>query len=103
MCPFTRPLVFDYCHTNLNTDIHLGKILLRLPQSLNNLSPDQFYAKYGHPRYEPVERIDSQPLPAGVPTYGLVPVWLGKGSEQISLSEASILLTDFGEVDIRLR
>jgi serine/threonine protein kinase len=33
----------------------------------------------------------------GVPSHAIVPVWLGKDSELISLPEARILLTDFGE------
>ncbi|KAK9369044.1 kinase-like domain-containing protein [Lipomyces kononenkoae] len=46
---------------------------------------------------EPIVRLDNQSLPRGVPRYGVLPVWLGKKSELISLPEAKIILTDFGE------
>lgn len=42
-------------------------------------------------------RLDGQSLPEGVPTYAIVPVWLGTGSESITLSQAHVRLTDFGE------
>lgn len=81
----------------IDLDIHLGNILLPLPRSIDDLSPDQLYAQYGKPKYEPIIRLDDQPLPTGVPTHGIPPIWLGKNSEHIPLSEASILLDDFGE------
>ncbi|KZF24079.1 kinase-like protein [Xylona heveae TC161] len=80
-----------------HADLHLGNILLRLPASIQRLSPAQFYEKYGQPSHEPVVRFDNQTLPQGVPTHGIMPVWLGDGSENISLSEAEIFLTDYGE------
>lgn len=46
---------------------------------------------------EPVVRFDGQELPAGIPTHGTVPVWLGKPSDEVRLLEAKILLIDFGE------
>ncbi|GIJ82105.1 hypothetical protein Asppvi_000608 [Aspergillus pseudoviridinutans] len=46
---------------------------------------------------EPVERLDQRPLPNGVPSHAVVPVWLGKASEHISPSEAQIVVTDYGE------
>lgn len=78
-------------------DIHLGNTLLRLHERIDDLSPDQFYEKYGMPYTEPITRFDNQPLPNGVPTHGVVPSWLGKRSELISPSEAKIFITDFGE------
>jgi serine/threonine-protein kinase SRPK3 len=81
----------------IELDLHPGNILLRLPQSLDSLSLDQFYEKYGEPNPEPVVRLDNQPLPTGVPTHAIMPVWLGKENELITLSEARIFLTDFGE------
>lgn len=35
--------------------------------------------------------------PKGVPTHGIMPVFMGKESEKVSLAESGILLTDFGE------
>ncbi|KAJ9300189.1 hypothetical protein DTO271G3_2306 [Paecilomyces variotii] len=46
---------------------------------------------------KPVAHLDNKPLPPGVPTHGIIPVWLGEASEKTTLSEARILLTDFGE------
>lgn len=42
-------------------------------------------------------RLDGQPLPPGVPSYGVVPAWLGKKANEIIPSEAHVLLSDFGE------
>lgn len=64
---------------------------------MDNLSPEELYEKYDQPYLEPITRLDSQPLPPGVPTHGIVPVWLGVDSEDVSLHEASIILSDFGE------
>lgn len=38
-----------------------------------------------------------QVLPAGVPSHIVVPAWFGAPSEDISLPESSVLITDFGE------
>ncbi|RKK69660.1 hypothetical protein BFJ69_g12514 [Fusarium oxysporum] len=79
-------------------DLHLGNLLLRLPASLNNLSIDQLYAKFGAPKLEPIARLDGsvEPLPTGVPSYAVLPVWLGLPSDDISLCDAKLLLSDFG-------
>lgn len=78
-------------------DLHLGNILLRFPKSIDNLSPEEFYDKYGKPDKQPVARVDRAPLPEGIPTHGVKSACLGKKSEHISLSDAGIFLSDFGE------
>lgn len=78
-------------------DIHVGNVLLRLPQRKLDVSPNQLYAQYGQPTYEPIGRLDNEPLAKCVPSHGTKPVWLGKDSELITLSEASIFLSDSGE------
>lgn len=45
---------------------------------------------------DPVTSFKNEPLPVGVPTHGVVSVWLGKKSSLLSLSEANIFLSDFG-------
>lgn len=75
----------------------MGNILLRLPKSINNLPPEELYQQYGLPDLERISRIDGQPLPPGVPTHGVVSIWLGKDSEDVTPTEASITLSDFGE------
>ncbi|KAK1950765.1 hypothetical protein LY78DRAFT_708449 [Colletotrichum sublineola] len=71
---------------------------LDLPPSLNDLSVDQLYAKFGAPEPEPVVRLDknSTSLAAGVPLYAVPTVWLGKVSNEITIKEAKLLLSDFG-------
>ncbi|OJD23657.1 CMGC/SRPK protein kinase [Blastomyces percursus] len=81
----------------VHADLHTGNIMLRLPNSMDELSPEQLYEKYGRPNIEPIVRLDGKPLPDGVPTHGVVPIWLGKESELVTLTEAKIFLTDFGE------
>ncbi|KAI3528618.1 SRPK2 bound unphosphorylated [Colletotrichum abscissum] len=79
-------------------DLHLGNLLLRLPPSLNDLSVDQLYAKFGAPEPEPVVRLDknSTSSAAGVPSYAVPTVWFGKASDEITIKEAKLLLSDFG-------
>lgn len=71
--------------------------MFRLPNSIDELSPEELYQRYGHLNVEPFVRLDGKSLSDGVPTHGVVPIWLGKESELIILSEAKILVTDFGE------
>lgn len=78
------------------TDLHLGNILLQLPAGLDSLSAEQLYEKYGAPEPEPVVRLDGNPLPPGVPSYGVPPLWLGDRCERILLSDAKLVLADFG-------
>jgi len=81
------------------TDIHLKNVLLKLSSSINELSIDELYKKYGDPETVPITRCDGQPLTPNVPSEAVVPLSLG-GREDIrkfSLSDTSILLTDFGE------
>lgn len=75
----------------------MGNILLRLPASLNNLTIDQLYAKFGAPKLEPIVRLDgsAEPLPTGVPSHAVLPVWLGLPSDDLSLYDAKLLLSDF--------
>ena len=44
-----------------------------------------------------VTRLDNQPLGEGVPSHGVVPIWLGEASENVTLLESHVFLTDFGE------
>ncbi|KAK5651367.1 hypothetical protein OQA88_12600 [Cercophora sp. LCS_1] len=79
-------------------DLHLGNCMLQLPRSLNNLSVEQLYAKFGAPEREPVVRSDGKPTSSasGVPPYVVKPLWLGVPSDELTLSEAKLLLADFG-------
>ncbi|KAB8356467.1 hypothetical protein FH972_024050 [Carpinus fangiana] len=58
---------------------------------------EQLYHRYNPPEYEAVCRLDGKPLPPGVPAHAVSTIWLGKSSTDITLPEAHIYLTDFGE------
>lgn len=80
----------------LDLDIHLGNVLLRMPPAMADMSDEHMHREYGEPTLEPVFRVDKEPVPPEVPSHAVLPIWLGKDSEDIALSEAKILLTDFG-------
>lgn len=71
--------------------------MLHLPHSIDKLFPEQLYENYGQPTLEPFERLDGKPFPDGVPSHGVVPIWLGKDSDLVPLSEAKVFIADFGE------
>ena len=80
----------------LSLDLHLGNVLLHLPSSLDHISEEQLYDKFGAPEPEPVVRLDGKPLLPNVPSHAISPVWLGGPSENVALSDAKVLLIDFG-------
>ncbi|PKX99960.1 kinase-like protein [Aspergillus campestris IBT 28561] len=92
-------LAVDYVHAQgfVHGDLHLGNILLKVPPGFDHLSPEQLYENYGQPELDPVVHLDGNPLPPGVPSHGITPIWLGEASEAITPAEARILLSDFGE------
>ncbi|KAJ9314293.1 hypothetical protein DTO271D3_5522 [Paecilomyces variotii] len=92
-------LAVDYIHSKgvVHGDLHVGNVLLRLPTDFDQLSIEQLYERYGPPVSEPVVRLDGQPLQPNVPSSVVLPVWLGKASEEFTSSESRVLLSDFGE------
>jgi serine/threonine-protein kinase SRPK3 len=78
-------------------DLHEANILFRLPNSIDNTTPDQLYEKYGQPELEPITRSDGQPLDAWVLSHGILPIWFGERSYTIPLPNSRIFLIDFGE------
>lgn len=84
-------------YATIKLDLHIGNILLCLPANFDPLSIEELYEHYGSPAPEPVLRFDGQPLEPSVPSSAIPPIWLGKASEDLSLSEAKVLLSDFGE------
>ncbi|KAG5657693.1 hypothetical protein KAF25_007726 [Fusarium avenaceum] len=86
-----------HSHGYAHGDLHLGNLTLRLPASLNSLTVERFYAKFGAPEPEPVVGIDGMSRPApGIPSHVFAPVWLGIVSDELPLHEAKLLLSDFG-------
>ncbi|PWY87302.1 kinase domain-containing protein [Aspergillus sclerotioniger CBS 115572] len=78
-------------------DLHLGNVLLRLLPSLQRMTTKHLYDKIGEPTKAPVARCDGAPLDYGVPSELIIPLWLGLGSDEITLIDSPILITDFGE------
>jgi len=72
--------------------------MLQLPRSLDNLSVEELYTKFGAPELEPIVRSDGKPTSSvpGVPPYVVYPVRLSIPSDKVTLGEAKLLLTDFG-------
>ncbi|KAJ5279193.1 kinase-like protein [Penicillium angulare] len=65
--------------------------------NFDTLSVSELYQKYGEPPTETIERSDEKPFTPGVPTHATEPIWLGKQACEFKLSEARLILSDFGE------
>ncbi|PWY92146.1 kinase-like protein [Aspergillus heteromorphus CBS 117.55] len=78
-------------------DIYLNNALLKLPSNFDDLSIEQFYKKYGEPETVPITQCSGEPLPPNVPAKAVLPLFLGKTADKLTLSEARLLLSDFGE------
>lgn len=64
---------------------------------MQDMTREHLYARTGEPTTERVVRSDGAPLDHRIPPEVVIPVWLGVGSDKITLADAPILLTDFGE------
>ena len=71
--------------------------MLKLPSSLDKLSIEELYSKYGQPETVPIARVDESPLPPNVPDRAVLPLYLGTTANKISLAGTDLILTDFGE------
>lgn len=79
-------------------DLHLGNVLLSLPEESHLWSDEELLVRCGEPELEPVQTFDDKPIPPGVPPVATMPV--GFPMERINklpLSDAHIVLADFGE------
>lgn len=79
------------------SDIHLNNVLLKLASSFDDLSIEQLHAQYGMPEMVPITQCSGEPLPPNVPAKAVLPMFLEKSSEELTLPEAHILVSDFGE------
>jgi serine/threonine-protein kinase SRPK3 len=94
------PLLLNILGVKLKplVDIHLRNVLVKLPSTFDNLSTEQFKAKFGEPDTVPIIRTDRKPLPPNVPAEAVVPLYLGKKAQEFTLADAQgLLLNDFGE------
>lgn len=78
-------------------DIHLRNALVKLPSSFDQFSIEELYEEYGEPETFVITESNKRPLPANIPAKAVLPLYLGKDAEEFSLSDAQVLLSDFGE------
>ncbi|KAE8151554.1 kinase-like domain-containing protein [Aspergillus avenaceus] len=92
-------LAIAYTHSQgyIHGDIHLRNVLVKLPSSIDQFSIEQLYQEYGEPETVTVTARDGKPLPPNVPAHAVIPLYLGKDAEEFSLSDARVILGDFGE------
>ncbi|BDD60244.1 hypothetical protein MAP00_005388 [Monascus purpureus] len=92
-------LAIAYMHSRgfAHGDIHLRNVLVKLPSSFDRFSVDQLYEQYGEPETIPITRTDGKPLPPNIPSKAVLPLYLGQNAEEFLLSDARVLLGDFGE------
>ncbi|EJD48363.1 kinase-like protein [Auricularia subglabra TFB-10046 SS5] len=78
--------------------LHLGNFLVAFPESdVEFVSPEQFREAFP-PFTEPIHRWDRAPLTTtSVPPYAVFPRPFCKPTREMTLSDAHLLLTDFGE------
>lgn len=60
------------------------------------MTNDEFKRLYDPPDVVPITRVDGKPLSPHVPPHAIPAVWLGINSEEITLHDAQIVLSDFG-------
>jgi len=58
---------------------------------------EEFYEEYGQPQTVPITRADKGPLPPNIPVSAVLPLDIGLSAEEFKMSDARILLGDFGE------
>ncbi|KAG2416905.1 hypothetical protein HFD88_008122 [Aspergillus terreus] len=92
-------LAIAYTHSQgyVHGDVHLRNILVQLPSPLDHLSIEQFYKTYGEPETIQITHRDGKPLPPNIPARAVLPLSLGKAAEEFTLTDARVLLSDFGE------
>lgn len=88
-----------YTHSRgvFHGDIHLRNVLVKLPSSFDRFSIEELYKEYGEPETVAITESSKRPLPANIPTEAVLPLYLGNDAEDFTLSDAHILLSDFGE------
>ncbi|KAH8431017.1 uncharacterized protein LDX57_008678 [Aspergillus melleus] len=92
-------LAIAYMHSRgyVHGDLHLRNVLVKMPSTFDHLSVEQLYEEFGEPEAVPIQQIDGKPLPPNVPVHAVIPLNLGKDAAEFALSDARVLLSDFGE------
>ncbi|KAG8409388.1 hypothetical protein J3459_017565 [Metarhizium acridum] len=92
-------LAVAYMHRNgyVHGDLHVGNIHLRHLENLDHLSDEELYEEFWEPEYAPVKTFHDKRIPPTVPIAAILPLRFPVRTDQLSLSEARILLADFGE------
>ena len=71
--------------------------MVNFPPSFDHLSPEQLHEKFSLPETVPITRCDGNKIPPNVPPEATLPLDLVKRANDFTLSDARILLSDFGE------
>ncbi|KUL87781.1 hypothetical protein ZTR_03265 [Talaromyces verruculosus] len=66
-------------------------------RGFDQFSIEELYEEYAEPETVTITERNKQPLPANIPTKAVLRLYLGKDAEEFSLSDAQVLLSDFGE------
>lgn len=77
--------------------MHLRNILVKLSSIFNQLTVEQLYEKYDKPETVTITECNRKPLPPNIPAKAVIPLYLGKDTEEFTLSNTHVLLNDFGE------
>lgn len=93
----TIKIIDTHTYNFLQPDIHLRNILVKLPSDFNHLSVEELYEEYGESETVSITRCDGKPLLPNAPSKAVIPLYLGKGAEDFSQSDAHTLLGDFDE------
>ncbi|KAF3402144.1 hypothetical protein DPV78_004665 [Talaromyces pinophilus] len=66
-------------------------------RGFDQFSIEELYEEYGEPETVAISESSKRPLQANIPAKAVLPLYLGKDAEEFSLSDAQVLLSDFGE------
>lgn len=92
-------LAIAYTHSQgyAHGDVHLRNALVKLPSGFDRLSIEQLHEEYGEPETVAITELNGKPLSPNIAPQAVIPLCLGKDAEEFSLSDARVLLGDFGE------